>query len=150
MIHGAGFFKTKGVERLGIPPLTMSDGPMGVRNEFYNDKWVPIGYSDDYVSYAPSNSALAATWNPQLAYKCGRNLGEEARGRGKDVILAPGINIKRDPLCGRNFEYYERRSYIVETTLCHSLMVYRRMMLQHVSSILHLTVRKQTDCTLIQ
>lgn len=39
MIHGAGFFKTKGVERLGIPPLTMSDGPMGVRNEFYNDKW---------------------------------------------------------------------------------------------------------------
>ena len=63
---------------------------MGVRNEFYNDKWVPIGYSDDYVSYAPSNSALAATWNPQLAYKCGRNLGEEARGRGKDVILAPG------------------------------------------------------------
>ncbi len=57
MIHGAGFFKTKGVERLGIPPLTMSDGPMGARNEFYNDKWVPIGHSDDYVSYAPSNSA---------------------------------------------------------------------------------------------
>ena len=115
MIHGAGFFKTKGVERLGIPPLTMSDGPMGVRNEFYNDKWVPIGHSDDYVSYAPSNSALAATWNPQLAYKCGRNLGEEARGRGKDVILAPGINIKRDPLCGRNFEYMSEDPYIVES-----------------------------------
>lgn len=115
MIHGAGFFKTKGVERLGIPPLTMSDGPMGVRNEFYNDKWIPIGYSDDYVSYAPSNSALAATWNPELAYKCGRNLGEEARGRGKDVILAPGINIKRDPLCGRNFEYMSEDPYIVET-----------------------------------
>lgn len=115
MIHGAGFFKTKGVERLGIPPLTMSDGPMGVRNEFYNDKWIPIGYSDDYVSYAPSNSALAATWNPELAYKCGRNLGEEARGRGKDVILAPGINIKRDPLCGRNFEYMSEDPYMVET-----------------------------------
>lgn len=115
MIHGDGFFKTKGVERLGIPPLKMSDGPMGVRNEFYNDKWVALGYSDDYVSYAPSNSALSATWNPELAYKCGKNLGEEARGRGKDVILAPGINIKRDPLCGRNFEYMSEDPYLVET-----------------------------------
>lgn len=115
MIHGDGFFKTKGVERLGIPPLKMSDGPMGVRNEFYNDKWVALGYSDDYVSYAPSNSALAATWNPELAYMCGKNLGEEARGRGKDVILAPGINIKRDPLCGRNFEYMSEDPYMVET-----------------------------------
>ncbi len=115
MIHGDGFFKTKGIERLGIPPLKMSDGPMSVRNEFYNDKWVALGYSDDYVSYAPSNSALAATWNPELAYKCGKNLGEEARGRGKDVILAPGINIKRDPLCGRNFEYMSEDPYVVET-----------------------------------
>ena len=115
MIHGDGFFKTKGVDRLGIPPLKMSDGPMGVRNEFHNDSWIVIGHSDDYVSYAPSNSAVAATWNPVLAYKCGKNLGEEARGRGKDVILAPGINIKRDPLCGRNFEYMSEDPYIVES-----------------------------------
>lgn len=112
MIHGNGLFETKGVERLGIPPVKMSDGPMGVRNEFLRDKWIPVGNSDDYVSYLPSNSAIAATWNRKLAKKSGGVLGEEARGRGKDVILAPGINIKRSPLCGRNFEYLSEDPYL--------------------------------------
>lgn len=105
MIHGAGLFKTGAVERLGIPAISTSDGPMGVRAEFMNDRWIPSGNNDDQVSYLPSNSALASTWNPYRAYEMGHVLGAEARGRGKDVILAPGINIKRDPLCGRNFEY---------------------------------------------
>ncbi len=105
MVHGKGLFCNGAVERLGIPRLVTSDGPMGVRMEFPDDSWIPVGKSDDYVTYNPSNSALAATWNPELARESGRVLGEEARGRGKDVILAPGINIKRDPLCGRNFEY---------------------------------------------
>lgn len=71
-----------------------------------------MGNSDDYVSYLPSNSALASTWNRKLAGKCGQVLGEEARGRGKDVILAPGINIKRSSLCGRNFEYMSEDPYL--------------------------------------
>lgn len=115
MIHGRGFFRTRGVDRLGIPELVMSDGPMGVRNQFPDDCWIPVGNSDDYVSYAPSNSALAATWNPERAYVGGLVLGDEARGRGKDVILAPGINIKRDPLCGRNFEYMSEDPYLIQT-----------------------------------
>ena len=115
MIHGCGFFRTAEVPRLGIPSLKMSDGPMGVRMEFPDDSWIPCGYSDDYVTYSPSNSALAATWNPELSYEGGRILGEEARGRGKDVILGPGINIKRDPLCGRNFEYMSEDPYLIET-----------------------------------
>lgn len=114
MVHGAGLFRTEGVERLGIPPLKSSDGPMGVRNEFDNAHWFTIGTTDDYVSYLPSNSALAATWNRELAKKAGQVLGEETRGRGKDVILAPGINIKRDPLCGRNFEYMSEDPKLVE------------------------------------
>ncbi len=105
MIHGVGLFRSGGVERLGIPGLVTSDGPMGVRAEFLNDRWIPAGNNDDSVSYLPSNSALASTWNPYRAYEMGKVLGAEARGRGKDVILAPGINIKRSPLCGRNFEY---------------------------------------------
>ncbi|MDO4338658.1 MAG: glycoside hydrolase family 3 C-terminal domain-containing protein [Eubacteriales bacterium] len=112
MIHGDGLFRTKGVERLGIPAVTMSDGPMGVRNEFENARWVAVGNSDDYVTYLPSNSALAATWNRQLAYEAGKVLGEEARARGKDVILAPGINIKRSTLCGRSFEYMSEDPYL--------------------------------------
>ena len=115
MIHGSGLFRTGAVERLGIPAVKMSDGPMGVRQEFPNASWIPCGLSDDYVSYLPSNSALAATWNPERAYDGGKTLGEEARGRGKDVILAPGINIKRDPLCGRNFEYMSEDPYLVES-----------------------------------
>lgn len=114
MIHGAGLFRTEGVERLGIPPLKMSDGPMGVRAEFKNAEWVNQGTTEDLVTYLPSNSALASTWNPGLAKKAGQVLGEEARGRGKDVILAPGINIKRSPLCGRNFEYMSEDPRLVE------------------------------------
>jgi beta-glucosidase len=121
MIHGAGFFRTSGIERLGIPPLAMSDGPMGVRNEFPDDKWIPVGNSDDYVTYLPSNSAVAASWNPERAYEFGSVLGEEARGRGKDVILAPGINMKRDPLCGRNFEYMSEDPYLA-AELCAPLI----------------------------
>lgn len=112
MIHGDGLFQTKGVERLSIPPLRMSDGPMGVRNEFKNDEWKSIGQNDDYVTYLPSISALASTWNRELAYTSGDVLGEEARGRGKDVILGPGVNIKRTPLCGRNFEYFSEDPYL--------------------------------------
>lgn len=114
MIHGAQLFQTAGVERLGIPPLKMSDGPMGVRQDFGADNWTPVGHSDDYVTYLPCNSALAATWNRELAVKTGSVLGEEARGRGKDVILAPGVNIKRSPLCGRNFEYFSEDPFLTK------------------------------------
>lgn len=113
MIHGQGIFHTKGVERLGIPPLWMSDGPMGVRKELQDDNWNPKGTTDDFVSYLPSNLALACTWNPECGRKAGLVLGEEARGRGKDVILAPGINIIRTPECGRNFEYMSEDPYLV-------------------------------------
>jgi len=112
MCHGNGLFRTEGVKRLNIPPIKMSDGPMGVRNEFPDDSWVPIGYSDDYVTYLPCSLALASTWNKDLAYKSGQVLGNEARGRGKDIILGPGINIIRSPLCGRNFEYMSEDPYL--------------------------------------
>lgn len=114
MIHGAQLFQTKGVERLGIPALKLSDGPMGVRHEFQPSSWQTIGYSDDYVTYIPCNSALASTWNRELAKETGRVLGEEARGRGKNVILGPGVNIKRSPLCGRNFEYFSEDPHLTK------------------------------------
>lgn len=112
MIHGGGIFTTKGVERLGIPPFKTSDGPMGVRKEFHVDNWNEIGQSFDYVSYMPCNTALAATWNRELAHQTGQVLGKETRGRGKDMILAPGINIMRTPLCGRSFEYMGEDPYL--------------------------------------
>ena len=114
MIHGEGIFQSGGVPRLGIPPMKMSDGPMGVRKEFALDSWINIGTTDDYVSYLPSNSAIASTWNRKMEYNMGKVLGAEARGRGKDIILAPGINIKRSPLCGRNFEYMSEDPRVIE------------------------------------
>lgn len=114
MIHGNGLFKTAGVERLGIPALEVSDGPMGVRNDFENEKWKTIGLSYDLVSYLPSNTLIASSWNREVAYQTGQVLGQEARGRGKDMILAPGINVKRSPLCGRNFEYMSEDPYLIK------------------------------------
>ncbi len=112
MIHGRGFFRTGEVQRLGIPALVSSDGPMGVRGEFENSQWISVGHGDDHVTYLPCNSALACTFNRKLAASEGSVLGEEARGRGKDVILAPGINLKRSPLCGRNFEYFSEDGFL--------------------------------------
>lgn len=114
MLHGDGIFETLGIRRLNIPPIKMSDGPMGVRSEYIKKNWVPREWSDDYVTYFPSNSALAATWNPEHAYKFGLALGAEARSRNKDVILAPGVNLMRSPLCGRNFEYMSEDPHLTK------------------------------------
>lgn len=114
MIHGAQLFQTAGVERLGIPPLKFSDGPMGVRQEFEPDSWATINHTDDYVTYMPCISALAATWDRKLSSDMGNVLGEEFRGRGKDMLLGPGVNIKRSPLCGRNFEYFSEDPYLTK------------------------------------
>jgi len=92
----------------------MSDGPMGVRREFLGKTWGRQIKGDDIVSYFPSNTALAATWNTEHAYLFGSALGAEARSRNKDVILAPGINIIRSPLCGRNFEYMSEDPYLIK------------------------------------
>ncbi len=112
MIHGAALFQTGAVPKKGIPAFTFSDGPMGTRPEFEQDKWFLIGGNDDYSSYLPCNSALASTFNRICAYQSGQVLGLEARGHKKDMILAPGINIHRSPLCGRNFEYMSEDPYL--------------------------------------
>lgn len=112
MIHGKALFKNGAVERLNIPPVVMSDGPCGVRFDHRDDAWITKDEDLCYSSWLPSGAAIASTWNPDLAYAAGEVLGEEARGRGKDVILAPGINIHRTPLCGRNFEYMSEDPYL--------------------------------------
>ncbi len=112
MIHSETSFTSGGVERLGIRPWVMSDGPHGVRKEHGND-YAPDEGAMDSVTYLPVGVALASTWNPSLGYSYGKVLGSEARARGKDVILGPGINIIRTPLNGRNFEYFSEDPYLV-------------------------------------
>lgn len=67
IVHAAGLFRNGNAERLGIPPLRMDDGPMGVRAELHNDNWAPLYNTRDYVTYLPSGSAVASTWNLDLA-----------------------------------------------------------------------------------
>ncbi len=113
MIHGNSKFSTAGVERLGIPEWHLSDGPHGVREEIERDSWRSAGWTNDSSSYFPTGTAVAATWNPGLAKIQGKVLGEEARFRKKDIILGPGINVIRTPLCGRNFEYLSEDPFLI-------------------------------------
>ena len=105
LIHAQSKFTSPGVPRLGIPELKCDDGPHGLRPETLWDKWAAAGQTNDSCTAYPSLTCLAATWNKDIAYLYGRSVGEEARYRGKNVLLGPGVNICRTPLCGRNFEY---------------------------------------------
>ena len=105
IIHAQSKFSSPGVKRLGIPDLWTDDGPHGVRPDVLWDEWEQAGQTNDSCVAFPALTCLAATWNPEMARIYGENLGEEALYRGKNVILGPGVNIYRTPLCGRNFEY---------------------------------------------
>lgn len=106
LVHGDSKFTTAAIPRLGIPRRWLSDGPHGVREDVGPDTWAPAGRTDDFSTYLPVNILLASTWDPQLAEAYGTVIGQEARARGKNIMLGPGVNIMRTPLNGRNFEYF--------------------------------------------
>ena len=113
LCHAGSKFAVGAIPRLGIPEFWMSDGPHGVRHEICRDSWDPVDTEEDRSTYLPTGIALAATWNPETAYRFGTVLGAEARHRGKDIILGPGINLARTPLCGRNFEYFGEDPHLI-------------------------------------
>jgi beta-glucosidase len=104
LVSGTDFMYTNPIPRLGIPALSMADGPSGLRKQ--------IGSLDNGVSQSepatafPSAAAIASSWNRETARRMGAAIAEECRYYGVHTLLGPGINIKRNPLCGRNFEYY--------------------------------------------
>ena len=113
VIHAQSKFSSPGVKRLGLPDFWTDDGPHGVRPDVLWDQWEQAGQTNDSCVAFPALTCLAATWNPQMARLYGVSLGEEARYRGKDMILGPGVNINRTPLNGRNFEYMGEDPYLV-------------------------------------
>lgn len=112
IIHAQSKFSAPGVPRLGISELWCTDGPMGVRPEVLWDEWEQAQWTNDSCTAFPSLTCLAATWDPEMAALYGKSIGEEARFRNKAVILGPGVNIYRTPLCGRNFEYMGEDPYL--------------------------------------
>lgn len=112
MLHGKGKFVSAGVERLGVPDLKSTDGPLGVREEIQNDSWAPAGWDNDFATFFPAGGGLSATWNLDLVRQYAVAIGEEARAREKDVLLAPAVNLIRSPLGGRNFEYFTEDPFL--------------------------------------
>jgi beta-glucosidase len=105
LVHADSKFTTAAIPRLGIPRRWMSDGPHGVREDVGPDTWNVAGHTDDFATCMPVLIGLAATWNTDAARIYGGVIGEEARKRGKDIMLGPGVNIQRTPLNGRTSEY---------------------------------------------
>jgi beta-glucosidase len=101
---GSTMWHTALVPRLGIPALMLSDGPHGLRRQPDGNQ-ASISGSLPATCF-PTASALGSSWDPQLVHRVGEAIGVEARAQGVAVVLGPGINIKRSPLCGRNFEYF--------------------------------------------
>lgn len=117
LLHGYSMFTNEGVERLGVPELHMADGPLGIREELQRMSWAPLGLDNDFATYYPAGAGLSAAWSPELAHTFGRSIGEEARARGKDVLLAPAFNIIRTPLGGRTYEYMTEDPFLNKTLI---------------------------------
>ncbi|MEF2965717.1 glycoside hydrolase family 3 C-terminal domain-containing protein [Paenibacillus sp. M1] len=111
MCSGLDFWHLKGVERLGIPSIMVTDGPHGLRKQ--NESADHLGLSNSVPATCfPSAAGLASSWNTELIYRVGEALGEECQAENVAVLLGPGANIKRSPLCGRNFEYFSEDPYL--------------------------------------
>lgn len=105
LCSGLDNWRTKPIERLGIPSIMMSDGPHGLRKEDENSGEGMLKKSVPATCF-PTAATTACSWDRQLIKEMGKALAEECQAEGVDIILGPAINIKRSPLCGRNFEYF--------------------------------------------
>ncbi len=105
LLSGKDFWQTRSVERLDVPGMTLSDGPHGIRKQEGEGDQLGLSGSLPATCY-PTAAAVANSWDPALGEEIGEYLGAEAASQGVCVLLGPGLNIKRSPLCGRNFEYF--------------------------------------------
>lgn len=111
LCSGADFWHTKGVERLGIPAVMVSDGPHGLRKQ--DDKADHLGVNDSIKAVCfPAGCATASSFSRETVEFLGESIGEECQAEGVSTVLGPAMNIKRSPLCGRNFEYYSEDPFL--------------------------------------
>src|SRR5690554_5246126 len=111
LCSGADFFSTKAFEKYGIPSISMADGPHGLRKQVANADHLGLNQSVPATSF-PTASLSACSWDRDLLYEMGAAIGEEALQEGVSIVLGPGVNIKRNPLCGRNFEYFSEDPFL--------------------------------------
>lgn len=111
LCSGLDFWHTKPIERLGIPSIMMTDGPHGLRKQDESADHLGLNKSVPATCFPPATT-LACSWDRELIQKVGVALGEECQAEDVSIILGPGVNIKRSPLCGRNFEYFSEDPYL--------------------------------------
>ena len=112
MLAGAGWMETKANARLGIPSIKMADGPMGVRSWAGSSAITNTQPTPVLSTSFPSSAAMGAAWNPELVEQEGKAIAQQTKAHGRDMILAPTVNINRIPLWGRNFEGYGEDPYL--------------------------------------
>ena len=111
LLSGAGTFTTRGYPKAGVPSITLSDGPNGVRKQAGAADHLGLNPSVPATCF-PTAATVACSWDPALGEEIGRAMGEEAAAQEVAVLLGPGLNTKRSPLCGRNFEYFSEDPYL--------------------------------------
>lgn len=111
LIVGKNFWETQNIDRLEIPSIFLADGPHGIRRQIASADHLGLNESTKATCF-PTASALASSWNVELANKVGIALGQEARYQDVNVLLGPGLNTKRNVLCGRNFEYFSEDPFL--------------------------------------
>ncbi len=111
LLSGKDFWQTRSVERLGVPNMTLSDGPHGIRKQEGAGDQLGLNGSLPATCY-PTAATIANSWDPALGEEIGEHLGAEAASQDVCVLLGPGLNIKRSPFCGRNFEYFSEDPYL--------------------------------------
>nr|WP_257210869.1 glycoside hydrolase family 3 N-terminal domain-containing protein [Actinomyces ruminis] len=105
LLSGSSEWDSRALPARELPSFVLSDGPHGVRRQLGSGDHLGIAASEPATCF-PTAATVANSWDPELAEQMGAALGQEALALGVDVLLGPGMNIKRSPLCGRNFEYY--------------------------------------------
>ena len=111
LLSGAGTFTTRGCPKAGVPSITLSDGPNGVRKQAGTADHLGLNPSVPATCF-PTAATVACSWDPALGEQLGQAMGEEAAAQEVAVLLGPGLNTKRSPLCGRNFEYFSEDPYL--------------------------------------
>ena len=110
ILSGKTVWQTREIDRLSIPSIFLSDGPHGIRKQAGAGDHLGLNASLNATCF-PTAATIANSWNQDLGEEIGQALGEEAASMDVNILLGPGLNIKRSPLCGRNFEYFSEDKY---------------------------------------
>lgn len=143
LLQGASFWYTQDIPEKGVPAIMMTDGPHGLRKQTGETDHLGIHMSVPATCF-PSAAAMACSWDTELMERVGEALGEECLKEGVSVLLGPGVNIKRSPLCGRNFEYFSEDPYLSSQMAKHHILGVQSQGVG--TSIKHFAVNNQETC----